>query len=102
MIEITETNEEIGDITEPSEDLLYYSLLTLFFSGNFTQSAFKLALEHTQLFTKIKIPKTIDQLIAKIEDEKLTYTKKWFCQNCKQELTLENNKQRKCLICSNK
>ena len=48
---------------------------------------------------------TIDALIKNnktIYNDKLTYTKKWFCQNCKQEITLENSKQRKCLICSNK
>jgi hypothetical protein len=101
-IEILGNNEEIDNLIEPSEEILYNSLLTLFFSGNFTQSAFKLLLEHTQLFTNIKLPKSIDQIITKIEEEKLTYSKKWYCQNCKEEVNLENNKQRNCFKCLNK
>ena len=39
---------------EPQEDIICASLLTLFYSSNLTQSAFKLVLEHTQLLTQVK------------------------------------------------
>jgi len=75
--------------------------MTLFFCGNLTQTALKLIIQHTQLFTHIQIPKTFDQLISRIEEE-LNYDKVWFCQTCNTEVKLDNNKQRYCKKCFDK
>ncbi len=88
---------------EPREDSIYASLLTLFYSGNLTQSAFKLLLEHTQLLTQINLPKSFDQLLNKMKIfESNNYNKTWFCQKCKKETELVYSKQRSCLICNEK
>jgi len=63
-------NENNGEEPEPTEfdkpdQLLFGSLLSLFLSGNLTQSAFKLVLEHTQLLTDIQLLISLDQLLSK-------------------------------------
>ena len=82
---------------EKNENLVVASLIAMFFRGNLTQTAFKLVIEHTQLLTPIKLPKTLDQLLGRLEQEELTNTKQWFCQSCIKKITLANNKQRRCL-----
>lgn len=89
-------NEEIN------EKNVYASLISLFFRGNLTQSTFKLVIEHTQLLIPFKLPKDFDQLMGKIEKERLMYTKQWFCQKCCKYISLSHNKQRNCLICYSK
>ena len=92
-----------NDYQGPREDSIYASLLTLFYSGNLTQSAFKLVLEHTQLLTQIILPKSFDQLLNKMKIfESNDYNKTWFCQNCKKQTELVYSKQRSCLICNEK
>ena len=88
---------------EPQEDKICASLLTLFYSGNLTQSAFKLVLEHTQLLTQVTLPKSFDQLLIKMKVfESDEYNKTWFCQKCKKKTNLICSKQRACLICKEK
>lgn len=99
---IIEQNLKEENITLPNDDLLCTSLLTLFFSANLTQEALKLVIEHTQLLTNIKIPKTFNQLMSRILDEKPDYTKTWYCKTCNSYVELSDCKQRICSTCNSK
>lgn len=87
---------------EKNEKLLFAALIATFYSCNLTQTALRIVIEFTQLLTPIKIPKSFDQLMSKIESEQLNYYKTWFCQKCVVQVMLINNKQRNCLKCFNK
>jgi hypothetical protein len=95
-------NEEENAPNEHNKGLIYSALLALFFSGNFTQSSFKLILEFTQLFTKIKIPSKFDQLLKTLGGEAIEYTKTWVCHQCNSTIELSSSNQRICSICSNR
>jgi len=95
--------QEIIDVNdEKNLNLLCCSLLTLFFRENITQSALKTIIEHTQLFTKLKIPKSLNQLFALLTDpkDKVEYSRVWYCKNCKLKVQLNNPKQRFCKDCN--
>lgn len=100
--EETEQGQNADDNNPPNENILCASLLTVFFNANLTQEALKIVIEHTQLFTNIKIPKTFNQLMVRINNEKLDYEKVWFCQYCEVKCELSNTKQRICSSCNNK
>lgn len=102
IIESNNSNDDNSD--EQNEDLVYTSLLTLFYSTNMTQDAFKLVIEHTQLFTNISIPKSFNALASKVVQNQsdLNYKKVWYCQSCSSEVKLVNSKQRMCSKCKNK
>jgi len=108
IIDIIETiNSESSNLNElenneQNEKFICASLITLFFDSNLTQSALKKVIELMQLLTPIKLPKTFDQLLSKLETENLAYNKIWYCQNCNDEVELARNKQRNCLKCHNK
>ena len=101
-IEIQIEIEEENFNTTNEESLMCASLLTVFFSGHLTQTALKLVIEHTQLFTANKLPKSFNQLILRVQNEKLEYEKIWFCQNCHLKIDLNDSKQRICLTCNQK
>jgi len=67
-----------------------------------TQTALKKVIELMQLLTPVKLPKTFDQLLSKLETQNLVYKKIWYCQICNEEVELNGNKQRHCSICHNK
>ena len=102
IIESNKSNDDNSD--EQNEDLVYTSLLTLFYSTNMTQDALKLVIEHTQLFTNISIPKSFNALASKVVQNQsdLNYKKVWYCQSCSSEVKLVNSKQRMCSKCKNK
>lgn len=85
---------------EENQEILFASLISLFFRGNFTQSAFKSVIEFTQLLTPIKLPKDFDKLMRQIDQEKLNFTKNWFCQKCLKYVSLSQSKQRNCENCN--
>lgn len=93
---------ESDDQTEQNDDMIMASFLALFFSANLTQTALKLVIEHTQLFTNIELPKSFDQLMSKLHQQQLLKTRKFFCQKCQIEFNYEDliiSKQRKCQRC---
>jgi hypothetical protein len=45
-----------------------------------SQNCLKIVIEMIQGLTKIKIPKTFDQLMSIIEQDALSFEKVWFCQ----------------------
>ena len=45
-----------------------------------SQNCLKIVIEMIQGLTKIKIPKTFDQLMTIIEQDALSFEKVWFCQ----------------------
>jgi hypothetical protein len=78
------------------------SLLTLFFAGNLTQTALQLITEYVQMFTKIKIPKTLNSLLNSSNIKPFDYSKQNYCQLCCKEVTLERPHQRQCSFCRNR
>ena len=87
------------------EDQIQYtciSLLSLFYTGNFTQSGLDLIISHLQNFVTFKIPASFDQLLKRIQGKSLDYKKIWYCPKCNLEVTPLNCYQRECLICSDK
>ena len=94
-------NEQVFDDDEPNKELIHSALLALFFAGNFTQSSFKLILEFTRLWTKVKIPTKFDQLLKTLSDENIEYTKTWFCHICQTQVELSHSTQRFCSTCKN-
>ena len=110
--EISSLNEinETDEITsyhsksniENDEKMLFAALIATFYSGNLTQTALRTVIEFTQVLTPVRIPKSFDQLISKLDLEKLNYYKIWLCQKCVVKVMLINNKQRHCQICQTK
>ena len=78
------------------------SLLTLFFAGNLTQTALQLITEYVQMFTKIKVPKTLNSLLNNANIKPFEYSKQNYCQICCKEVTLDRPHQRQCSICRNR
>lgn len=86
---------------EKNMNLLCSALLTLFFRENLTQSALAVNIKHTQLFTKLEIPKSLNQLFSLLTQSESSpeSSKVWYCSKCKQKIVLNNSKQRKCQKC---
>ena len=95
-------NQHPTKTTHDTHDLICTALLSLFFSGKFTRESFKQIIELSQLLTNIKIPKTFEQLMLRVSEEKLDYTKVFFCQQCVTQVDLSNSKQRTCGQCNNR
>jgi hypothetical protein len=72
-----------------------------------SQHCLKIVIEMIQGLTKIKIPKSFDQLMSVIEQDALSFEKVWFCQTegCLkfgEKVKLDFSKQRNCTECSKK
>ena len=81
------------------------ALLTLFYAGKFTQSAFNLTLSLIQwLANKVKMPSSIDILSIEClswSNETVTTNKKWYFSHCLKSFEqLGNRFQRNCSVCS--
>jgi hypothetical protein len=86
-----------------SEDFISTALMSLFYGANFTKTALKSTVEFVQLLRPdLKIPKTFDQLLLRVEETKIKYQKNWFCQSCTKYVQLSEPKQRHCIFCKNK
>jgi hypothetical protein len=98
--------DEIDDSNNYSEidsKTISCSLLSLFYTGNFSQTQLKLIIEFIQLFTKQKIPKNFNNLVNGLEMElKNNYTKNWYCHHCSKKVELSYHMQRTCFECKNK
>ena len=105
---ITNTKETLcaGERGVISEDTISTALLSLFFSANLTKTALESTIQLIQLLVPdIRIPKTFDQLILRVQEYNLKYEKHWFCQKCKEFVRKEtsgDSKQRICLNCNNR
>ena len=76
---MADTDGEDENENEPNKEIICAALLTSFYCGNMTQHCLKIVIELLQGLTKIKIPKTFDQLMSVIEQDALSYNKVWFC-----------------------
>jgi len=91
---------KINSTVYDNNDLICTALLSLFYSAHFTRDAFAKVIEFAQLLTNVKIPKSFDQLMKHINEEKLEYSKVFFCQKCVNKVELNNSKQRTCELCN--
>ena len=92
--------KQIEKLDESS--LINMCLLSLFYSGKFTQDAFRSVLRLFKLTTGNDIPTNFNSLVKillKETDQNINYKKKWFCQKCKDHMHLTQSKQRNCSIC---
>ena len=91
---------------QSSSQTINAALLCLFFSGNLSQSAFKLVCDFAKIFlnSKIKIPTDLNQCTRIVENKnKLTFQKYWFCQYCKSYLDNISDKfKNECELCGKK
>jgi hypothetical protein len=82
---------------------LYGALLSLFFSSKLSQSAFSLVLNFVELISEMDAPKDFDDcgntFLKLLSEQKIAYSKKWFCKSCNLEVSLKTPKQRMCYIC---
>jgi hypothetical protein len=82
---------------------LYGALLSLFFSSKLSQSAFSLVLDFVELISEMDAPKDFDDcgntFLKLIGEQKIAYSKKWYCKSCNLEVNLNTPKQRMCYIC---
>ena len=93
----TEDEEE----AQISEDLLCQTLVSLSYAANLTHSALSLVAEFTQLVSnQNNLPKKFRDLMTRVTNESVNYTKTWFCQKCLVEITLSKKSQRECERCS--
>ena len=99
----TENLDDFSDL-DPNEKKKYicFSLLSLFYAGNFTQTGLELIVRHLQHFLDFKIPKTFDQLVLRLEPKNIEFKKKWFCPKCQSEVVLDWHYQRECHNCDEK
>ena len=71
-----------------------------------TQSAFSIIVDFIKLISDAKIPKNFNDcgntFLELVGDEKINFSKKWFCKTCNEAVIIINNKQRMCNNCSNR
>lgn len=97
-----QTNDEKHKIANSA------ALLSLFYSGKLTQSAFKLACQCFSLLNRDLenlIPKNYDQcadILLKTCDEQINFTKTMYCRFCSTIIVDFDKSLRLCKICCNR
>ena len=86
----------------PDKIEIVCALLATFFSGKMTQHALTLVLQLINVMTNHHLPKSFDELskqILKSNNDRIEYTKKWYCSSCKKHITIDSRFQRICSFC---
>ena len=99
---LSNLNDVLKDNLILSEKVAAAAFLAIFFHLKLTQKAFKVISAFINIMCSCKIPNSFDKcakILFKDTKDKSDYKKKWFCQLCKKETSLQNQYQRHCKNC---
>ena len=89
---------------KPNKIEIASALLAAYFSGKMTQHALTIVLKLMNILIEEPLPKNFDELsklILKDNNDKITYSKKWYCYACKIYINIDDKDrtERTCRNC---
>ena len=103
--DLSNQNLSIEHGSLPSDLDISLAIISCFFNGNLTQSAFITVSELITCLTDLKIPRTFDKCIntvLELNKEKIRSDLAFYCVNCKFFASNSSGYQRKCVQCKNR